>query len=1033
MESQKSISMARGGSGGGRGGGSGIDEGTSAIVNQLSKAIEQMQFRQNYMKLTTVKPKWYTIQTDFSGHQKAIITKLRDADERLQSIIANGKLQTNWNQYNAARNGIKDIFSEFLRHEMKFCRQNNVEQHFWKLLYHNFIEIARRLASHKAAGGGTDAEAITDCYRQYCRHLIDDGIQLFQDMLLVLTQTYGFQIKQYTGAESGQNLKGLKYIGLAVVSAQKCCICLGDLMRYRELVNETVSFSEATKWYIKAYQLIPSNGMPSNQLAILALYNKKKFDAIFFHMRSLNASNPIKSAKESLVILFDELRKKYQLTSAENKNQNQNSSSGSGVSVQTTSSTTKKVNAKNFKREIWVHPTDGQLNYRTVYLDQENESLDTVDLYKKFIFNFSHLHGILFTKVGSDSLEICIEQTLKQFQELLNHSTPMSCIFTLQKMAQMIILNIYSIENSQQLFNSFVPPESTSCANSASPSPSTSKPLSQKLLQQQQQQPPSALVFSFAFIGIILNKLQCELDDMLASADTDNTTYESKCRINGETHFNVRQINKFQLSDSINNSLAAISLWCNWLKFNWGAWTSDAVLVTVHKFNEAYGIRIWDDFARLTMTLDKFNFEIDDQLLVCPEPMHHQVDGGEDEDDDGDGGDDDNDNGNRNDGNGNSNSSDKSYKRIRLTEDMITLGMPSIIRSDFVYCKRNVGERKAFTILRWTNIYDFCTTELMKEGCSFLCRLDFGEVIVTELYGASDEIGSTDNSVVGLSDSEMENRAAMMAAAAEEDVDAIGDDANAKEILSNDAHQHHHQTDTDEVHQSHASHDEIQKLLQRKSELEQTHKIQEKLTKFTQDILRKTNAETVCLEIRPKYLLPDTNCFIDFLPQIKQLAQAYPLYHVIVPIVVLNELEGLAKGDETGMKVYDTPTKTSLNAHKALVFLKGVGSNVKCATSKGSFLNSMAFTKESDYINSGENSPIDHLNNDDKILLTAINLTKLHSNDAITGNSKLISISNLQRKVILLTNDRNLKLKAITQNVPVRELVDFIKWSGITK
>lgn len=313
-----------------------------------------------------------------------------------------------------------------------------------------------------------------------------------------------------------------------------------------------------------------------------------------------------------------------------------------------------------------------------------------------------------------------------------------------------------------------------------------------------------------------------------------------------------------------------------------------------------------------------------------------------------------------------------------------------------------------------------------------MCRLDFGEVIVTELYGTSDEIGSTNSSVVGLSDGEMENRAATMGA--EEDIDAIGDDASAKEILSHEAHQHHHHhTDTNEEHQSHASYDEIQQLLQRKSELEHTHKIQEKLTKFTQDILRKTNSETVCLEIRPKYLLPDTNCFIDFLPQIKQLAQAYPLYHVIVPIVVLNELEGLAKGDETGMKVYDTPTKTSLNAHKALVFLKGVGSNVKCATSKGSFLNSMAFTKESDYINSGENSPIDHLNNDDKILLTAINLTKLHSNDAIAGNSKLISISNLQRKVILLTNDRNLKLKAITQNVPVRELVDFIKWSGITK
>lgn len=963
-ESPKIVSMARGA------------DATSAMVDQLSNAIEQMQFQQNYAKLTVVKPNWYAV-SQYSGRQKILIEKLRGADKRLQSLIAAGKLQTNWNQYNAVRKGIKEIFAELLRHEMKFCRQNNVEQQIWKLLYHNLIESARRLATDKSI---TD-HSIKDSYRQLCLHLIADGVELFQDILRLLTQTYGFQLEQYMGVESSKNLKGLKYISLAVVSAQKCCICLGDLLRYQALVTESSKFDGASEWYTRAYQLIPSNGMPSNQLAILALYNKKKFDAIFYHMRSLNASNPIKSAKESLVILFDELRKKYQ---SMNKVQNQSSAGQSDACA------AKRVKMKNFKREIWVHPTDGQLNYRTVFLDQESESLDSADLNKKFIFNFSHLHGILFTKVGSDSLEICMEQTLKQFQELLNHSTLTSCIFTLQKITQMIILNIYSIENSMQLSSSSHSPSPSS--PSLLLSPSTSSP----------SQPQSALVFSFAFIGIILNKLQCEMDDMLATADTDDTTYESKCRINGETHFNVRQINKFKLSDSINNSLAAISLWCNWLKFNWSAWTSDAILVAVHKFNEAYSIRVWDDFARLTMALDKFNFEIDDQLLVRPEPLSLLQ----------------------------TNNMD-SYKRIRLTEDMITLGMPSVIRNDFVYCKTGIDERCAFTILRWTNIYDFCTTELMKEGCSFLCRLDFGEVVVAQLFSVADESGSHDNSSVALSEDEKEtaehprtdskNTKPSNAASAGADATTVGKSGEEHLVSSQE---------TDE-HQSNTSSDEIQRLLQRKSELEQTHKMQEKLSKFNQDILRQTNSETICLEIRPKYLLPDTNCFIDFLPAIKQLAQVYPLYHVIVPIVVLNELEGLAKGDESGQKIYDTPTKTSLNAHKALTFLKASGSNVKCATSKGSFLNSMAFTKESDCINATE-SPIDHLNNDDKILMTAINLTKQHSNDAIIG-SKLISISNLQRKVVLLTNDRNLKLKAITQNIPVRELVDFIKWSGITK
>lgn len=958
MESPKLVSMARG------------TDATSATVDQLCNAIEQMQFQQNYSKLTVVKPNWYGV-AHCGGRQKVLIEKLRSADERLQSIIADGRLHTNWDQYNAVRMEIKEIFAELLRHEMKFCRQNNVEQYFWKLLYHNMIESARRFASDKS---NNNAASFTDSYRQLCLHLISDGMELFQDILRLLTQTYGFQLEQYMGVEGGKNLKGLKYISLAVVSAQKCCICLGDLLRYQALVNESAKFEAASEWYTKAYQLIPSNGMPSNQLAILALYNKKKFDAIFYHMRSLNASNPIKSAKESLVILFDELRKKYQLlykVSSQSIGQN-----GDGNA--------KRVKMKNFKREIWVHPTDGQINYRTVFLDQETESLDSVDLYKKFIFNFSHLHGILFTKVGSDSLEICMEQTLKQLQELLDHSMLTSCFFTLQKIAQMIILNIYSIENSMQLSS---PSHSPTPTQSSSPWVSSSS------------QPQSALVFSFAFIGIILNKLQCEMDDMLATTDTDDTTYESKYRINEEMHFNVRQINKFKLSDSINNSLAAISLWCNWLKFNWSAWTSDAILVAVHKFGKAYDIRVWDDFARLTMALDKFNFEIDDQLLVRSEPLLQP------------------------------NNTESLYKRIRLIEDMITLGMPSVIRNDFVYCKSDIDEQCASTVLRWKNIYDFCTTELMKEGCSFLCRLDFGEVVVAQLFTATDESGSRDKSNFGISEDERDtaenpsNDSQNTKPSADVEKSANGGDGDAgdKHLVSIQ--------ETNE-HQSSGSSDEIQRLLQRKSELEQTHKMQERLTKFNQDILRQTNSETICLEIRPKYLLPDTNCFIDFLPDIKQLAQVYPLYHLIVPIVVLNELEGLAKG-ESGKKIYDTPTKTSLNAHKALVFLKATGSNVKCATSKGSFLNSMAFTKETDCINAPK-TPIDHLNNDDKILMTAINLTKQYSNDPIIG-TKLISISNLQRKVVLLTNDRNLKLKAITQNIPVRELDDFIKWSGITK
>lgn len=37
----------------------------------------------------------------------------------------------------------------------------------------------------------------------------------------------------------------------------------------------------------------------------------------------------------------------------------------------------------------------------------------------------------------------------------------------------------------------------------------------------------------------------------------------------------------------------------------------------------------------------------------------------------------------------------------------------------------------------------------------------------------------------------------------------------------------------------------------------------------------------------------------------------------------------------------------------------------------------------------------------------------------------------LVRKVVLLTDDRNLRVKAYARDVPVRELPDFMRWAGM--
>lgn len=84
--------------------------------------------------------------------------------------------------------------------------------------------------------------------------------------------------------------------------------------------------------------------------------------------------------------------------------------------------------------------------------------------------------------------------------------------------------------------------------------------------------------------------------------------------------------------------------------------------------------------------------------------------------------------------------------------------------------------------------------------------------------------------------------------------------------------------------------DAVCKLWHRKEELERTARLKELSTKKLFD-----EQVSVVIEIRPKVIVPDTNCFVDFLPDIVKISSS-GMYNLRIPVVVLNELDGLSKG-----------------------------------------------------------------------------------------------------------------------------------------
>ncbi|KAF8960934.1 hypothetical protein BDZ97DRAFT_1760391 [Flammula alnicola] len=115
---------------------------------------------------------------------------------------------------------------------------------------------------------------------------------------------------------------------LAILS--KALICLGDIARYRELYNESGgkragqedggpgrrgrnrrggaidnpprprNYNKAQQCYEQARMLVPSEGNPSHQLAILASYKKDSFGSLIHYYRALCVSQPYDTAAENL-------------------------------------------------------------------------------------------------------------------------------------------------------------------------------------------------------------------------------------------------------------------------------------------------------------------------------------------------------------------------------------------------------------------------------------------------------------------------------------------------------------------------------------------------------------------------------------------------------------------------------------------------------------------------------------------------------------------------------------------------------------
>lgn len=109
-----------------------------------------------------------------------------------------------WDASSALRLNVIDLFEQLLLTDLKYCREENVDQHIWKMLYHNPLEALKKTLPI----GGADAESteltphmIT--VKATCLKIIDEGMKELERLLHSLEQCYKFQLDDFIDNNAG--------------------------------------------------------------------------------------------------------------------------------------------------------------------------------------------------------------------------------------------------------------------------------------------------------------------------------------------------------------------------------------------------------------------------------------------------------------------------------------------------------------------------------------------------------------------------------------------------------------------------------------------------------------------------------------------------------------------------------------------------------------------------------------------------------------------------------------------------------------
>lgn len=195
-----------------------------------------------------------------------------------------------------SRQALQDLYQKMLVTDLEYALDKKVEQDLWNHAFKNQITTLQSQAKNRANPNRSEVQANLSLFLEAASGFYT---QLLQELCTVFNVDLPCRVKSsqlgiISNKQSGGGAIVTPQPSSCSYICQHCLVHLGDIARYR---NQT---SQAESYYRHAAQLVPSNGQPYNQLAILASSKGDHLTTIFYYCRSIAVKFPFPAASTNL-------------------------------------------------------------------------------------------------------------------------------------------------------------------------------------------------------------------------------------------------------------------------------------------------------------------------------------------------------------------------------------------------------------------------------------------------------------------------------------------------------------------------------------------------------------------------------------------------------------------------------------------------------------------------------------------------------------------------------------------------------------